>query len=98
MPITAIDPRSAPVVIDVQKGIVALPTVHPAQTVTGNVIRLLGTFRSKGLPVVVVRVGWSADFGDVAKTRNEHRPVSLGASLASIVLPKPSATRAALTS
>ena len=29
MPVTAIDPRAALIVIDLQKGIVGFPTVHP---------------------------------------------------------------------
>jgi nicotinamidase-related amidase len=74
MPVTAIDPRSALVVIDMQKGIVALPTVHPAPDVTDNVLQLVHAFRTKGLPVVLVRVGWSADSGDALKTRIQAAP------------------------
>jgi len=69
MPVTAVDPRSALVVIDMQKGIVALPTVHPAQTVIANVLRLVQAFRTQSRPVVLVHVGWSADFGDALKPR-----------------------------
>jgi nicotinamidase-related amidase len=84
MPVTAIGPHSALVVIDMQKGIVALPTVHPAQTVTENVLRLVAAFRAKGRPVVLVHVGWSADFGDVLKPRTQapasSRPLPAGFS------------------
>jgi nicotinamidase-related amidase len=71
MPITAIDPKSALVIIDMQKGIVAMPTVHPAKTVVQNVVRLADAFRAKKHKVVLVHVGWSADGGDAVKTRNQ---------------------------
>ena len=69
MPITALDPRTALVVIDMQKGIVAMPTVHPVQTVIDNVVALTTAFRARSLPVALVHVGWSADFGDALKSR-----------------------------
>jgi nicotinamidase-related amidase len=71
MPVSAIDPRCALVVIDMQQGIVAMPTVHPVQAVTENVLRLVHAFRTKSRPVVLVHVGWSADFGDALKTRTQ---------------------------
>jgi nicotinamidase-related amidase len=71
MPITAIDPSSALVVIDIQKGIVGMPTVHPIDTVVANVIRMVDAFRAKALPVVLVNVAWSADGGDALKTRKQ---------------------------
>lgn len=74
MPITALDPKSALVVIDMQKGIVGRPLVHTAVSVTENAVRLVNAFRGKSLPVVLVRVGWSADGGDAIKTRNEAPP------------------------
>lgn len=40
MPITAIDAQSALVVIDIQKGILAMPTVQPAREILENVLRL----------------------------------------------------------
>lgn len=71
MPITALDARTALVVIDILKGIAKIPTVHPADAVIGNVVRLVDAFHTKGLPVVQVYVRWSADFGDALKTRNQ---------------------------
>ncbi len=71
MPITTIDPRSALVVIDIQKGILTQPTVHDSRAVIDNVATLAKAFREKRLPVVLVRVGWSADFGDTLKARVE---------------------------
>lgn len=71
MPVTTIDPKAALVVIDMQKGIVGRQTVHPVAAVTENVVKLVNTFRGKNLPIALVRVGWSADYGDAVKTRNE---------------------------
>ncbi|HEV7179915.1 MAG TPA: hydrolase [Candidatus Baltobacteraceae bacterium] len=69
--ITAIDQSSALVVIDMQKGIVGAGTVHPADVVLQNVVKLAEAFRAKKRPVVLVRVGWSADGGDALKSRTE---------------------------
>ena len=69
MPVTQIDPRTALVTIDLQNGIVALPTAHPADGVVANAARLAGAFRAKGLPVINVRVSFSPDFADAPHPR-----------------------------
>ncbi|AGJ57067.1 isochorismatase family protein [[Kitasatospora] papulosa] len=56
MTATVLDPRTALVVVDLQKGIVALPTAHPAEDVVANSAALADAFRAKGLPVLLVRV------------------------------------------
>lgn len=56
MPATTLDPRTALVVIDLQKGIVGLPTAHPASDVVARAARLASAFRHRGLPVVLVNV------------------------------------------
>jgi len=54
--ITQIDPNTALVLIDLQKGIAALPLVHPAADIIKKSSELLTAFRSKNLPVVIVNV------------------------------------------
>lgn len=56
MAVTTLDPKTALVVIDLQKGIVSLPTVHPIADVIGHASALATAFRSHGLPVVLVNV------------------------------------------
>ncbi|WP_327369655.1 isochorismatase family protein [Streptomyces sp. NBC_01217] len=57
MTATTLDPNTALVVVDLQKGIVGLPTApHPAADVVANSATLADAFRAKGLPVVLVRV------------------------------------------
>jgi len=56
MPITTLDPTAALVIIDLQKGIVGMPTVHPATAIVGRAAKLARAFREKGLPVVLVNV------------------------------------------
>jgi nicotinamidase-related amidase len=60
LPITAIDPKTALILIDLQKGIVGLPTAHPAQEVVKLASRLADAFRRRGLPVVLVNVAGGA--------------------------------------
>jgi nicotinamidase-related amidase len=54
--LTIIDPNTALIVIDLQQGIVSLPTVHPIADVVKNARALAGTFRRHRLPVVLVNV------------------------------------------
>ena len=69
MPITTINPTVALVVIDMQKGIVNRPTVHPSADVSRNVVELADAFRERNHPVVLVTVGWSPDGADAPKSR-----------------------------
>jgi nicotinamidase-related amidase len=48
------------VVIDLQTGIVALPTAHPVPQVIENSAKLAEAFRAKGLPVILVNVDGTA--------------------------------------
>ncbi len=56
MPITKLDSTAALIVIDLQKGIVGLPTVHPAGEIVARAAQLARAFRERGLPVVLVHV------------------------------------------
>ncbi len=56
MPLTQLDSNAALIVIDLQKGIVGLPTVHPAAEIVGRAAQLARAFRERGLPVVLVNV------------------------------------------
>lgn len=60
MPLTKLDPVAALVVIDLQKGIVATPTVHPVGEIVSRTARLARAFRERSLPVVLVNVAGSA--------------------------------------
>jgi nicotinamidase-related amidase len=60
MPLTALDPKTTLVVIDLQKGIVALPTVHPIADIISRSRALADAFRARGLPVVLVNVAGGA--------------------------------------
>ena len=56
MPVAQLDNYSALIVIDLQKGIVGLPTVHPIDEIISRTARLARSFREQGLPVVLVNV------------------------------------------
>jgi nicotinamidase-related amidase len=58
--VTSIDPKTALIVIDLQQGIVALPTVHPVADVVKHARALADAFRHRGLPVVLVNVAGGA--------------------------------------
>lgn len=54
MPLTQLDPIATLIVIDLQKGIVSLPSVHPMDEIVARSAQLAGAFRARGLPVVLV--------------------------------------------
>jgi nicotinamidase-related amidase len=56
MAITTLDARTALVLIDLQAGIVAMQTAHPAGEVVRRAAALAEAFRARGLPVVLVHV------------------------------------------
>jgi len=56
MPLTELDTIAALVVIDLQKGIVGMPTVHPVAEIVDRSAQLARAFRARGLPVVLVNV------------------------------------------
>ncbi len=56
MPAITLDPRTALIIIDLQKGIVGRQTAHPAAVVVERSARLAAAFRRHGLPVVLVNV------------------------------------------
>lgn len=56
MPLTKLDTTAALIVIDLQKGIVGLPTVHPTAEIVDRSARLARAFRERDLPVVLVNV------------------------------------------
>jgi nicotinamidase-related amidase len=56
MPLTQIDDVAALILIDLQKGIVGMPTVHPTGEIVARAAQLARAFRVRGLPVVLVNV------------------------------------------
>jgi nicotinamidase-related amidase len=49
--LTALDPNTALLVVDLQKGVVGIPTVHPIDDIIEKARDLLDAFRERGLPV-----------------------------------------------
>lgn len=75
-----LDPRStALVLIDLQKGIGPFAAgPHTADEVYERAGRLAARFRELGAPVVLVRVGWSADGRDMLHPLADNMPPSGG--------------------
>jgi len=77
MPLTTLDPKTALVVIDLQKGIVAFAAAQRATELVNGVVEksaaLADAFRRRGLPVVLVNV----DPGP--QPRSERTPPRTGA-------------------
>ena len=82
MTVTILDPKTALIVIDLQKGIVSLPTVHPIGDVVKHASALADAFRRHGLPVVLVNVDGGAPgrteqaprIGSVSRRMDRSRP------------------------
>jgi nicotinamidase-related amidase len=54
MTVSTLDPKTALIVIDLQKGLVGLPTVHPMAGVLTSAVVLTTAFRRHNLPIVLV--------------------------------------------
>ena len=60
MALTMLDPMTALIVVDLQKGVVALPLAHPIGEVVARARALADAFRARGLPVALVNVAGGA--------------------------------------
>ena len=72
MSLTPFDDKTALVLIDLQKGILGMPTVRPGEEILKRGRRLAEAFRAHGRPVVLVNVGWTADGGDLPVGRSRQ--------------------------
>ena len=71
MPVTTLDPETALIVVDLQRGIVGLPFVSTIDKVVERSRALLDAFRQRGLPVVLVNVAGGAP-GRTEQTRRQQ--------------------------
>ena len=60
MALTTLDPHTALIIVDLQKGIISLPVVHPIGDIIERARALADAFRARGLPVVLVNVAGGA--------------------------------------
>jgi nicotinamidase-related amidase len=81
MTVTTLDPKTALIVIDLQKGIVGFPVAHPVGGVLACAKVLTTAFRRRGLPVVLVNVTGGAP----GRTERSHSLEGLPADWADLV-------------
>ena len=74
MSVTAIDPQSALIVIDLQKGIAGYSLVHPIGEIVKKANALSDAFRRQGLPVVLVVAEGVAPGRTDQKRSHKQRP------------------------
>jgi nicotinamidase-related amidase len=66
-----LDPNCALVLIDLQEGIARRDTApHGGGDVVSRSAALAAAFRARGLPVVLVTVGWAADMADAPRQKH----------------------------
>jgi nicotinamidase-related amidase len=73
MPIDRLDAHPALLVIDLQRGTLNNPTVHPGDMVVAKATELITAFRARGLPVVLANVdGTPAGHNDYGGSAREY--------------------------
>src|ERR1035437_7329449 len=72
MAVTTLDPKTALIVIDLQKGILGFPAAHPVEQIVSHASTLADAFRAHGLPVVLVTVA-GAPAGRTVRPRGGAR-------------------------
>jgi nicotinamidase-related amidase len=74
MALTTLDPNTALIIVDLQKGIVGSVFIHPIDKVVERLRALLDAFRGRGLPVVLVNVAGGAPGRTERPRRSEPFP------------------------
>jgi nicotinamidase-related amidase len=81
MPVSAIDPKTALIIVDLQKGIVAYPTAHSIEQILQHAGALAKAFRRHHQPVVLVNVTGGAP----GRTEQPRRTGDLSADWSELV-------------
>lgn len=81
MPITVLDPQLALIVVDLQKGLRDMPSLHPIADVIDQACQLIEAFRKQQLPVVLVNVAGTAP----GRTEEARRPRELRAGFSELI-------------
>jgi len=74
--VTALDERTALVLIDLQRAVVAAQTAHPMDGVLQKNAALVAAFRKAGLPIVIVKVDFAKAMQQ--QTRKDAKQASFG--------------------
>jgi nicotinamidase-related amidase len=82
VPVTTLDPKTALIVVDLQKGIVGSPSIHPITDIIERAQALLAAFRQLHLPVVLVNVAGGAP----GRTEQPHRFATLPKEFTDLIL------------
>jgi nicotinamidase-related amidase len=77
MALTTLDPNTALIIVDLQKGIIGARFLHPIDEVVARASALADTFRALGLPVVLVNVTGTAP-GRTEQPPRQTGPVPVG--------------------
>ncbi|MFR9803799.1 isochorismatase family protein [Pseudonocardia sp. RS010] len=72
MPFSTLDPKTALIVVDLQKGITGLQLAHPTEDVVARSAALVEAFRRHDLPVVLVNVAGSPPGRTDQRAGNTH--------------------------
>ena len=71
---TTLDPKTALIVVDLQKGVVGLPLAHPIGAVIARARALADVFRKRGLPVTLINVAGGAPGRTEQRRQTGFRP------------------------
>jgi nicotinamidase-related amidase len=75
MPLTTLDPKTALIVVDLQKGLLSYPTATPIADIAKRAALLIESFRHHSLPIVLVNVTGRAP-GRTEQTRTSSAETS----------------------
>jgi nicotinamidase-related amidase len=77
MALTTLDPNTALLVVDLQKGLLGIPFIQPIAEVAARTRTLIDAFRARGLPVVLINVAGGAP-GRTEQPRRLQEPLPEG--------------------
>ena len=88
MPLTILDPQTALIVVDLQKGLRDIPSLNPIASVIDRSCQLIEAFRKQKLPVVLVNVTGAAPGRTEEPRRHQELPTDF-CELIPQLLPQP---------